>query len=738
MYLRSTLLPLLFLLVVFQSPQDSLRQHYEAAEAARRTGNLPAAENEFRAILAEAYTRLGEIYSAQKDYSNAVATLEAAALYRADAPDALVALAVAYFNTAQYERAFEPLRKALAQNPDHPGARHMLGKTYFMRGEFAPATAELETALRLAPRDYDVAYTLGLAHLKQHQFAPAREIYERMLAQLGDRPQLRIIFGRAYRETGFLPEAIEEFKKAVALDTRFPRAHYYLGLTYLLKDGATRLGDAAQEFKIELAANPDEFFANYYLGIVYLIERRWADAIGLLQKASRIEPNNPDPYFHLGQALQGADRHAEAIEALRKAIALNPRLSHNDYQVTTAHYRLGQSLLKVGQREAGERELQTASELKSKALNRDKEKTGVFLSGANLQEQGNKFPELGAAGGIVAQSLAPDAQAVERLRTSAAFYSRVVASAHNNVGLLRAERQDFRAAAEQFALASKWDAALDGLHFNHGLAAYKAELYKEAIAPLVQELKARPANVAAKQLLGLSYFMTDNYAQASELLADVVAVKHTDVSLHYTLALALIKQGKKADADRAIEQMVALSGNSPQLHILLGQAHYERGDTDKALEELKTALTLDSKTLLAHYYAGVVYLKMGKLSEAAREFEAELALNARDVQAKYHLAFVLLARQETARGVGLMKTVVELRPDYADARYELGKALLQQGDIKGALEHLEIAGRLDPEKPHVHYQLGRAYLAAGRQAEAESHLETSRQLKEKVRTQTNQ
>src|SRR2546430_6698651 len=90
------------------------------------------------------------------------------------------------------------------------------------------------------------------------------------------------------------------------------RSHYYLGLTYLLKDGASRLPDAEQEFKIELASNPDEFFANYYLGIVYLMDRRWDPAIGLLQKAVLIQPTNADPYFHLGQAYQATERYSEA------------------------------------------------------------------------------------------------------------------------------------------------------------------------------------------------------------------------------------------------------------------------------------------------------------------------------------------------------------------------------------------------------------------------------------------
>src|SRR5438309_77181 len=83
--------------------------------------------------------------------------------------------------------------------------------------------------------------------------------------QFGDQPQLHVVIGRAYRQSGLLSEAAEEFKRAVALDPHFPRAHYYLGITYLLDEGQSKIAEAAEEFKIEMAANPDEFFANYYL-----------------------------------------------------------------------------------------------------------------------------------------------------------------------------------------------------------------------------------------------------------------------------------------------------------------------------------------------------------------------------------------------------------------------------------------------------------------------------------------
>ncbi|HEX3557656.1 MAG TPA: tetratricopeptide repeat protein [Pyrinomonadaceae bacterium] len=736
MYLRATFLPVLLLLFVFQSPPDSIRQHSAAADAQRRAGNPAAAEAEYTAILAEAYGRLGKIYSAETQYKEAVVALESAARYRPDSPDVLVDLSIAYFDAGQYQKALEPLGKALSLDARSVGAHHMLGKTHFMLGDFTRSVSELEAALRLAPNDYDIAYTLGLAHLKQHELAPARQIYDQMLARLGDRPQLHIIFGRAYRETSFLPEAIEEFKKAVALDPHFPRAHYYLGLTYLLKDGASRLDDAAAEFKVELDSNPNEFFANYYLGVVCVIQRKWEPAIGYLEKATRIEPDNPDPYFHLGQAYQAVEKHQQAIEVLRKSIALNPELSHNDYQVTTAHYRLGQSLVKAGRKEEGEKELQTAAELKSKSFSRDKQKAEAYLNASDLHETNGKFPEMVSTEGVVAEAGTPDEKTAKDLKSGEDYYRQVVASAHNDIGLLRAERQDFRGAAEQFRLASKWNPRLEGVDFNAGLAAYKAELYKDAIPPLERVLAAAPANAQAKQLLGMSYFLSEDYARASALLSEVVSLKPDNVGLYYTLALSLIKQGKQTEADEVIRQMILKNGNSPQLHIVLGQAYYEQGDTGHALEELKAALALDPRTPLAHYYTGLIHLKDGKFEEAAREFESELALNPADLQAKYHLGFVLLARQESERGIRLMREVVSLKPDFAEARYELGKALLQQGNVREATENLETAARLAPDKSYVHFQLARAYQSAGRKAEGDAQLELYRQLKEKERART--
>ncbi len=570
MRLGSIIASLGLFLFVWQSPQDIIRQHYESAEAQRLAGNLTAAESEYTAILAEGYERLGEVFLAGEDYKRALTVLELAARYRPNSPSVQIDLAIAHFGVGQYDKALETSRKALVLEPDNAGAHQMLGKTYFMMGDLAKSIGELEAAARLAPKDVDVIYTLGIAYLRNRQTADAKQLYNSMIKQFGDQPQLHVVIGRAYRQSGLLSEAAEEFKRAVALDPHFPRAHYYLGITYLLDEGQSKIAEAAEEFKIEMAANPDEFFANYYLGVVYVYQRKWDLAINSLLKASTIEPNNPDPYFQLGQAYQELNRHEQAVEVLKKAIAFNPDLAHNKNQVTAAHHRLAQSLLKLGQTEAGQKELQIASDLKAQAFKLEQQvQTGTPGMGAGKQAEFEANASEAGFGQRIISGAKSGAKTTQELKSSADYYQKVLATAHNNVGLLRAERQDFRAAAEEFAMAVKWNPEQEGLDYNLGLAYYKSQLYDRAIPPLENELKTHPENRPARLLLGMS---------------------------RYDLGKALLQRGDTKGAIDNLERAAKLDPEKPDFHLQLGQAYISAGRKAEGNYEVEVSRQLQRKT----------------------------------------------------------------------------------------------------------------------------------------------
>ncbi len=538
-------LSLLLLPLVFQSPQDRLKQHYEAAEAQARGGNLAAAETEYGAILAEGYRA-----------------------------ETLSDLANTYFEAGLFDKAIQPLNQAIAVNHQSPSAHGLLGKTYFALREYEKAEPELEMAVKFGANDFDTSFTLAIAYLQQRQFTDARRVFDGMLQHLGDRPELHVVIGRAFRVAGRLPEAIDEFKKAIALNPTLARVHDNLALAYLMNEGASRLDDAELEFKTELLSNPDEFFANYYLGIVYIFQRRWELAIAFLKNASRVQAGNPDPYFQLGQAYQELEKHDQAIEALKKSIALNPDLAHNKFQVTTAHYRLAQSLLKVGQVDAGRKELRLSSELKAKAFKMAQASgTGAPTIGtmgtSQLPDQEDKLPATGSVGSTTTPTNVPDEKTIRELESAEAYYAKILAATHSSIGLLRADRGDFRAAAEQFRLAANWNPQQEDVDYNLGLAYFRSESYQDAVPPLETEVKTHPQNTRARWLLGLSYFKSSNYARASELLTDVVTSESTNVDLYYALASSLIRLGKTELADQAIQRMAKVTGDSPQLQVLL-------------------------------------------------------------------------------------------------------------------------------------------------------------------------
>jgi len=570
MTIGSRFLSLLVLPLLFQSPQDRLQKHYEAAEAQARAGNFAGAESEYTAILAEGYRAVGRIYSTQHKHKQAIAAVEAAALYQ-PAAETLSDLAITYFEAGLFDKALQPLTQSIALNPQSPSAHSMLGKTYFALHEYEKAAAELKAALEFGANDFDTSFTLAIAYLQQRQFTEGRRVFDWMLLHFGEQPELHVVIGRAFRVAGRLPEAIDEFKKAIALNPTLARVHDNLALAYLMNEGASRLVEAEREFQTELVSNPDEFFANYYLGIVYIFQRKWELAITFLKNASRVQAGNPDPYFQLGQAYQELAKDDQAIEALRKAITLNPDLAHNKFQVTTAHYRLAQSLIKVGQAEAGKKELRLASELKAEAFKMAQTlPTGPSTMGmSQLPEQEDKLPATASLNSTTTPSNVSDENAIRAWKRAEVYYAKLLAATHSSIGLLRADRGDFPAAAEQFRLAANWNPQQQDVDYNLGLAYFRSESYRDAVPPLETEVKSHPQNTRARWLLGLSYFKITNYARASELLADIISSETTNIDLYYALASSLIKLGKTELADQAIQRMAKVTGDSPQLHNLL-------------------------------------------------------------------------------------------------------------------------------------------------------------------------
>jgi tetratricopeptide (TPR) repeat protein len=710
---------------------DPLDQHYSAAQTFQLGGDLDRAETEYHQVLALALRRMGNLLAAEKnDSEEAVRLLEDAVAAQPTDEDARIDLAMVYFRAGHLDRASNPATQVVKEDPRNVRALQLLGNIEFAQGNFAAAAEHLRTALGLQG-DFDTAYSLALAYLSQHKLPETKLLFDEILNDMGSTPELHVLLGRAYRETGYLDEAIREFKKAIELDAHYPRVHYYLALAYLAQGEKERFPTALPLFERELAINPKEFFSTFFLGVIHLEDRDFPAAEEYLKRAVQLQPENPDPLLYLGQVYFETNHPELAIKALKESIDLTTDSSRNHYQVSKAHTMIGQVLLKMGKQAEAEVELKRSQDLRAQAFQSDKDRQEAQETG-----QHELLPELQNVQekpALLENRPPLDAAEKKKLQELRATLTEILGNAYNNLGVIQARHEQYAQAANYFLKASQWKPDLQGLDRNWGLASFYAQRFEEAIGPLARQVARQPGDAKARDGLAVSYFMVAQFAKTVEIFQPVLADLPDDPGVLYALGVSLVRTGDSATASSVFRRMLEKNPNVAEIHVLLGQADADQNQYTPAVEEFSRALELDPKIEGAHFGRGMILLHEGKLEDSVREFRAELDAHPGDAKAKYHLAYGLLMLQKKDQALTLLSEVVRDKPDYADAQYQLGKTLLEQGDVKAAIERLETAVRLDPSKDYSYFQLSVAYRRDGRLEDAQRVLQDYQKLKEKER-----
>jgi tetratricopeptide (TPR) repeat protein len=142
--------------------------------------------------------------------------------------------------------------------------------------------------------------------------------------------------GEALDRMGALDAAIDAFRRALAVKPDFRKASSNLILT-LVKAG--RGPEAASRARAIVAANPGDPNAHFTLGLA-LAEQDVSGAIAVFRRVLELAPRHALARYNLAQVLKRADRAAEAIDELRKAIAIEPR-AEAYYTLGVIHWQQG-------------------------------------------------------------------------------------------------------------------------------------------------------------------------------------------------------------------------------------------------------------------------------------------------------------------------------------------------------------------------------------------------------------
>ena len=139
-------------------------------------------------------------------------------------------------------------------------------------------------------------------------------------------------------------DAAKEYRAILGKNLRLPGIHYRLGRLILsAPKKATTLEDAKREFEEELKINPWDAAAEYVSEELAFQSTELEKAITHLSRAIQLDAGFADAYLELGRALMSAERITEAVGPLETAVKLQPEDPLTHFHLSAAYTRLGRN-----------------------------------------------------------------------------------------------------------------------------------------------------------------------------------------------------------------------------------------------------------------------------------------------------------------------------------------------------------------------------------------------------------
>jgi len=166
------------------------------------------------------------------------------------------------------------------------------------------------------------AYNKGYRALRKGDYEQAERIFRDLLGKDARDVEARLGLSFTLLKQRSLQGAYDQAARVIMQEPLSARAHALLGAAIL---GAGEFRLSVEEFRTALALNENEALAVAGLAMVDFYENRLSLAIPGLRKAARMDPDEPDFIFNLGQAAARSERYKEAADSYERFLMISPK-----------------------------------------------------------------------------------------------------------------------------------------------------------------------------------------------------------------------------------------------------------------------------------------------------------------------------------------------------------------------------------------------------------------------------
>ncbi len=260
-----------------------LRMKDEATQALAKADQLGAGSKDM-------YTVMGRLYADRKEWSKALD-----AFAKGD-PTPRDQLSIAQIWTFQGnpDRADSTYRAIIAKDSTSSDARFAMveqGKLKFRAQDYPGAVGILQRRIALDPTSDEAYYYIGLS----------------------------------YKEMKRYPEALDAFRQAATLADGKADRQFWLGVLYAQLDSVPQAKARLQKSLDLDSTGTFSGVAYRQLGFYALLDKKYPEAIRLLEQAVQRNEKDGQAWVWLGQGQQNSGNRQRAIESYKRALDLDPK-----------------------------------------------------------------------------------------------------------------------------------------------------------------------------------------------------------------------------------------------------------------------------------------------------------------------------------------------------------------------------------------------------------------------------
>ncbi len=371
---------------------------------------------------------------------------------------------------------------------------------------------------------------LGILHLSHGRWEEAIEEFQKALEVNSDFLPARVNLGRAYLRQGDRDRAREELRRVIIANPRSKEAWDLLGNIAM---GEGDLEVAEKYFLRGVAIDPNDTDIRNSLGLLYDRMGRWQEAVEQYRTVIEVDPDFEKGYNNLGILYQQRGRLEEARELFQRAVEA-------DADFLGSYNNLGIVLQDLG-------DLPAAEEVFLRGLRRHPTHPvllnslgGVYYRRGALQEARQKFE--------LALEIDPEYE-----------------SAHNNLGAVLGKLGDRSGQIEQYRRAIEIRGDYTDARYNLALAYLEQGLMDKGFRELQELLRIDPGHLAALLTLANHRMAMGDLPEAETLLLQACDRHPEQPVPRNLLGRIYVRQGREGDARRSFEESLRLDSDQPRI-----------------------------------------------------------------------------------------------------------------------------------------------------------------------------